>query len=209
MDRDTLVIFGCGGHAHSAADLALECGFSALIFVDEKAIANETILGFPVVKNETNLPKHSRIFFAIGDGYRRERLREELPIQKWTVETLISPGAHVAKSVTIGEGSFVGHGAYVGPGARVGQHCIINTGAVVEHESTVGDFSHISINAAVAGRSEIGKHCFLGANSTVLDGKSICNNTTVGAGAVVITNLSRSGTYVGVPATEVVAKPLI
>jgi UDP-3-O-[3-hydroxymyristoyl] glucosamine N-acyltransferase len=86
--------------------------------------------------------------------------------------------------------------------AKIGIGCIINTGAIVEHECLVGDYTHISVNATLAGRSNTGKFCMLGAGATVIDGISICDGVTVGAGGVVARSLSVEGIYVGVPVRQ-------
>jgi hypothetical protein len=52
MTDNSLIIFGCGGHARSVADIILYNKPNAqLTFVDENAKMNENILGFNVIRN--------------------------------------------------------------------------------------------------------------------------------------------------------------
>jgi acetyltransferase-like isoleucine patch superfamily enzyme len=52
----------------------------------------------------------------------------------------------------------------------------------------------------VAGTVTIGKRTWLGAGATVSNNIEITSDCTIGAGAVVIKDINRKGTYVGVPA---------
>ncbi|MCY1391462.1 UDP-N-acetylbacillosamine N-acetyltransferase [compost metagenome] len=198
-----LLILGFGGHARSVADVALASGYRQLIFVDQNAREGESFAGFPVVKSVAgSLPPDWAGFPASGDGHRRQSQCDQIRSMGLALATLISPTATTGPDCTICEGSFVGHHAHVGPAARIGAGCIVNTAAVVEHECTVGDYSHISVNSTMAGRSSIGRLCMLGAGAILIDGLSIGDNVTIGAGGVVHRSISQAGTYVGVPAVR-------
>ena len=72
--------------------------------------------------------------------------------------------------------------------------------AIIEHECAVDDFAHLSVNSALLGRSTLGKFVFLGAGTTVINGISIADQVTIGAGGVVVKSINKSGVYVGIPA---------
>ncbi|MBO3276224.1 acetyltransferase [Pseudomonas schmalbachii] len=200
---DKLLILGFGGHARSVADVALACGYRQLIFVDQNARKGESFAGFPVVKSiADNLPADWAGFPASGDGRKRQSQCEEIWSLGLALATLISPAATTGPDCTVCEGSFVGHHAHVGPATRIGVGCIVNTAAVVEHECTVGDYSHISVNSTMAGRSSLGRLCMLGAGAILIDGISVGDEVTIGAGGVVHRSISLPGTYVGVPAVR-------
>lgn len=202
MNSRRLIIFGFGGHARSVADVALSCGYSELLFVDPNARDGETFLGHPVVPNLNSESMQGwEMFPATGDNdRRREQYCEILHVGQIPV-SLVSPTASVGAGGVISPGCFIGHHAHVGPMAEIGQGCIINTGAVIEHECMVGSYSHVSINSAIAGRSRLGSHSMLGAGATIIDGISVCDRVTIGAGALVLRSIDAAGTYVGVPAT--------
>lgn len=195
-----LDVYGCGGHARSVADLAIELGYASLLFIDEAAKPGETIFSHPVVSG--SVPDRSAdAIVAIGDNAERQRLFEKIAEERRI--SLTASDAFVSGSAALQPGCFVGHHAYVGPSATVGVNCILNTGCIVEHEVTVGAHTHIAINATIAGRCRIGESCLIGASATVLDGVVICANTVVGAGAVVIDPIDSPGIYVGVPARKI------
>ena len=49
----------------------------------------------------------------------------------------------------------------------------------------------------------VGNTSELGTGTRIIQGRTIAPNTIVGAGAVVIKNITESGTYVGVPVQKV------
>jgi sugar O-acyltransferase (sialic acid O-acetyltransferase NeuD family) len=199
-----LVILGCGGHARSVADVALASGYRRLLFIDDNAQLAEAILGHPVQRELPRvLPGSWGWIAAAGDNRRRQHQIAAMADSGWpanSLATLISPTATIGAGAGIGAGSFIAHHAHIGPLAQVGTGVIVNTNALVEHECVVGDYTHVSVNATVAGRSRVGSRCFICAGSTVIDGISIGDDITLGAGAVAIVSLETSATYVGIPA---------
>lgn len=187
-------IIGCGGHARSVADVILSnASFAQLIFVDENARDGETIFGFPVVKA---LPSDAEnIFVAVGNNEKRRELANEKRLI-----SIVAKSASVSPTAVVADGCFIGAGAHIGPFARIGKGTIVNTNAVVEHEVCVGSFCHFAPNTTVCGRTTVGDNVFLGAGATVKDSMKICSDVVIGAGGVVVKNITQAGTYVGVPA---------
>jgi sugar O-acyltransferase (sialic acid O-acetyltransferase NeuD family) len=203
QEFECLVILGCGGHARSVADVALAAGYRRLLFLDDHARPGERLLGHPVERElPRTMPGDWRWIAAAGDNVLRARQLAacECAWRPGALATLVAPTASIGAGACIGAGSFIAHHAHVGPLAQVGAGVIVNTGAIVEHDCVVGDHAHVSVNATVAGKSRIGARCFICAGSTVIDGISIGDDITLGAGAVAIASLEMAGTYVGQPA---------
>ena len=119
-----------------------------------------------------------------------------------SVATLIHPSAIIGENVTVGKGSAIMAGAVVNPGTIIGEGVILNTCSSVDHDCRVGDFVHIAIGAHLCGTVTVGNGCFICAGSTVINNISICGGATIGAGAVVVHDITEKGTYVGVPAKK-------
>lgn len=198
-----LLIFGCGGHARSVADVFLAGNAGAeILFIDANARPGETILSFPVVKEVSKeLLRECEVFFSAGDNFqRRSDFSQNTDLK---IKSIISGSAHVGKNAVLGRGCFVGNFCHIGPEVIIGENSIINTGAVVEHEVKVGKHCHIGPNATISGRSVIGDEVFLGVGSTVINNINICDNVIVGAGSTVIKDITEPGTYVGNPVRKV------
>jgi UDP-N-acetylbacillosamine N-acetyltransferase len=198
-----LCIVGCGGHARSVADVALDGGMTTLIFVDPLAREKEEIYGCTVVTPQQFLASGLRArhhIIALGDNRKREVEFGSFHGSEQGLVSVIARDARIGRDVDIGKGVFVGFGAHLGPSARIGDDVIVNTRAIVEHEVFVGSHTHVAVCAILLGRSRIGQRGILGAGAIVLDGVEICDDVTIGAGAVVTRNIDRPGTYAGVPA---------
>jgi len=197
MQNKIIYIIGCGGHARSVADVVLDNNPSqTIVFVDENARENETIFGFPVVKD---LPENAEnIFIAIGDNAKRQKLSENK-----NLINIISKRAYISPTAEISDGIFIGDGVHIGPFAKIGRGCIINNNAVIEHECEIGKFAHVSVNTTICGRVHIGNNVFMGAGTTVRDYMNICSDVTVGVGAAIVKNITEPGIYVGVPANKI------
>lgn len=198
-----LVIIGAGGHGKVIADIATKNGYTDISFVDDNA--NGDCMGFPIIGSSSAI--HSlndgKTDFVIGIGSNavRKKIAESYDVN-WV--TLIHPSAQIAIGVSIGCGTVIMAGAVINAFACIGCHCIINSRSVVEHDNQIDDYVHISPGVSLGGTVRIGRLTHVGIGSTVRNSINICSNCTIGAGAVVIKNIERPGTYIGVPAKEMV-----
>jgi sugar O-acyltransferase (sialic acid O-acetyltransferase NeuD family) len=197
---EMIIIYGCGGHARSVADVLLSIDSGAsMIFVDQNAEENEKIMGIDV-KAFFDL-KTEHYFVAIGDNNKRKIKFNE--IKSDNLISVISSQAYVSRTAAVSPGCFVGNFCHIGPQTEIGLNTIINTASIVEHEVKIGKYCHVSSNVTIAGRSILGDFVFLGTGSIVKDNISICSNVIIGAGSTVITNILIPGTYVGTPAKKI------
>lgn len=195
-----LIIIGASGHGKVIADIAVRNGYEDIVFLDDDENVRECA-GFPVIGKTVEAKEmDGDKIVAIGNPKTRERILEEVS----EVITLIHPDAVISRRVEIGEGSVIMAGAVINTDVVIGKGCIINTGASVDHDCRIGDFAHISVGAHVAGTCEIGKKTWIGAGATVSNNVNICGDCMIGAGAVVIKDIDKPGTYVGVPAREII-----
>jgi UDP-N-acetylbacillosamine N-acetyltransferase len=196
-----IVLFGCGGHSKSVADVILYNNpLEILVFVDAGARDNEMIFGFDVQPN-IQLKTGTRCIVCVGSNVTRKNKYVELGDAN--IITVVSKLAYIGKDVTIGRGTFVAHSCHLGPEVNLGENTIVNTGSVIEHEARIGSHSHIGPSATISGRSVIGDQVAIGAGACVIDNISICSNTIVGANSTVIHPISEPGTYAGNPARKV------
>ncbi len=198
-----LVIVGAGGHGKVICDIALKNGYSDVSFIDDSTTGG--CMGFPIIgksdKIQTLNDGKTDFIIAIGNNKVRKNIAERYDVN-WT--TLIHPSAQIATNAHIGRGSVVMAGAVINADAVIGNHCIINTRAVAEHDNIIKDYVHISPGVSLGGTACVGEQTHVGIGATVINNITICDNCVIGAGAVVIKNISHSGTYVGVPAKELV-----
>lgn len=201
MDRPLHVI-GAGGHAKVVIATARAAGFSVrAVYDDQEATWGGTVLGVPIVGSTAMLagldPEHEAVV-AVGSNSARRKLSEQQIDRRWA--TVVHPSAQLHDSVVLGEGTVVFANVAIQPDARLGRHVIVNTSASVDHDCQLGDFVHVAPGARLAGNVAVEDGCFLGIGVAVIPGRRIGAWTTVGAGAVVVSDLGDHLIAIGVPA---------
>lgn len=140
---------------------------------------------------------------AIGDNDARRRCADLLRRRHFQLIQVRHPGAIVARSAVLGDGTVVMPGAVVGSGARLGCDVIVNTGASVDHDCVLEDGVHICPGAHLAGSVRVGERTQVGIGASVVPGVRIGARCTVGAGAAVVRDLPDGVVAFGVPARVV------
>ena len=200
----SVVIIGASGHGKVIADIIVNSGDKVLGFLDDADdVQGKKIIGFPVLGKIADYDNYRDCEFviAIGNPYIREKIAIELPVRWYTA---IHPTAVISSlDVEIGEGTVIMANSVVNPSARIGKHCIINTGAIVEHDNILEDYVHLSPNVTLAGIVKVGKSTHIGAGSCTKQVLNIASNCIIGAGSVIVKDITESGTYVGVPARKI------
>lgn len=198
-----LVIIGASGHGKVVADIARKNGYDKIVFLDD----NETVKecgGYPVVGTSRDVHRYDcDIIVAIGNAKIRKRLLENLENDNKSIPVLIHPNAVIAENVAIDIGTVVVAGAVINPGAKIGKGCIINTCSSVDHDCQIGDYVHVSVGTHIAGTVTVNESTWIGAGAVVSNNIEICSDCMIGAGAVIVKDIKKSGTYVGVPAKRI------
>ncbi|MCH5347632.1 MAG: NeuD/PglB/VioB family sugar acetyltransferase [Muribaculaceae bacterium] len=175
-------VFGAGGHARVVADIVEATGREVGCFYDD-APRVETLKGHPVVR-PTACVDHTEhtavesscasvtgpLVVAIGANKVRKEVAERYCVE---YQAIVAPGAIVAPSAKMGEGSVVLQGAVIQTDATVGCHCIVNIGAMIDHDCEIGDFVHVAQGVALGGGVKIGEGTWIGAGSVVTSGVKI------------------------------------
>lgn len=187
-----LLVIGGGGHARAVIEVAEAAGLTVGGIVERPGSGISSVLGYPVVGSDADLPALARDFgaavVAIG------QIRSPVPRREayarlcglgFALPAVVSPLARVSRHATLGAGTVVMHFACVNAGAVVGQNCIINTRALVEHDAIVGDHCHISTGAILNGNVRTGDGCFVGSGTVCREGVVIGAGAVVGMGSVV------------------------
>jgi sugar O-acyltransferase (sialic acid O-acetyltransferase NeuD family) len=203
-----LIILGASGHGKVVAEMAEECGFTLIEFVDDRYPELETIGPWPVVNTiheylgcyDPVYGCEHRHIVAIGHNQTRISIQNQLEHLQAKLTLLIHPSASVSKYANIGEGSIVMSHAVINAFAEIGKACIINTGAIIEHDCQLGHGVHISPNATLAGAVTVGELSWVGMGAAVRQTIHIGSGVTVGANSTVITDITKHSIVYGSPA---------
>ena len=83
-----------------------------------------------------------------------------------------------------------------GFGVVINPNVIIGEGTTIQHDVTIGSRDDIQDTRA----PKIGKNVYIGAKATIIGNILIGDNAKIGAGAVVVSDVPKGATAVGVPA---------
>ena len=200
----TLLVLGAGGHGRVVADAALRSGrWLGLSATDRDAArcSGELLPGVGLAAPALALPGAAAVHIAIGNA--QSRAAEAHTVGVGRLATVVHPDATLSPHAQIGAGCFLAARSVVAPRARLGACVIVNHGAVVDHDVEVGGYSHVAPNATLGGGARVGSRVLVGSGTSVLPGVSICDDTVIGAGSVVIANIAEPGLYAGAPARRI------
>lgn len=203
--KNKLLIIGASGHGKVVADIAIKMDkWQSIAFLDDdKSIKSS--MGLNVIGTSDDVFMHIDeydIFVGIGNNATRQKIHEMLETFGASIPVLIHPNAVIGSYVDIGIGTAVMAGVIVNCCTKIGKGCIINTGSTIDHDNDIEDFVHISPGAHLAGTVKVGQGSWLGIGSVVSNNINITNGCKVGAGSVVVKDISKPGIYVGTPARK-------
>ncbi len=204
--KDKLIIIGASGHGKVVADIAIKINkWQSITFLDDDE-SIKTSMGLEVIGKTADafINKDEADFFvAIGSNITRGKIQEKLIEQGLNVVSLIHPSAIIGTDVEIGIGTAVMAGVVINSSSRIGKGCIINTSSSLDHDNMIEDYAHISPGVKVAGTVKVGKGSWIGIGSVISNNVNICSGCKVGAGAVVVKDITEPGTYVGIPVRKI------
>lgn len=136
---------------------------------------------------------------AIGNVQVRQRIVKKFPHLKYTIR---NNGVNW-RNVIAGEGTIICPGCQLTVDIKIGRHVIINLNCTIGHDCVISDFVTISPGANISGNVTIGDLCYIGTNAVIREKISICSGVTIGAGGVVVKDITEPGVYVGNPVKKI------
>ena len=204
--KDKLIIIGASGHGKVVADIAIKMNkWQSIAFLDDDESIKAS-MGLEVIGKTTDAftyKDEADFFVAIGNNAIREKVQEKLMDEGLNVVGLTHPSAVIGTDVEIGIGTAVMAGVVINSSSRIGKGCIINTSSSLDHDNAIEDYAHISPGVNMAGTVKVGTKSWIGIGSVVSNNVNVCSGCKIGAGAVVVKDITEPGTYVGVPARRV------
>jgi len=208
-----IVIIGASGFGSEVAWLIERINnvnktWNILGFVDDNlGICGKDINGYKVLGSVDSIKEYQDVYYvvAIGNALIREKVVNRVlsinPKSKFA--TLIDPSVISSKTNTFGEGSIICANTIITVNVDIGKHTIINLSCTVGHSAKIGSFVTLYPTVNVSGNVVIEDECEIGTGAQVIQGIKISNYSTIGAGAVVINDISSNCVAVGCPAKPI------
>tara|TARA_R110000868_G_scaffold141780_11_gene358582 strand:+ start:3559 stop:4182 length:624 start_codon:yes stop_codon:yes gene_type:complete len=143
---------------------------------------------------------------CIGEPKWRKHFSDLLTSLGGKTSNLISEKSSISQVSELGNGNIFLDYSLIEAESNIGYCNLINCYVGIFHDVVIGDFNEIMPGAKLLGGSKIGNFCRIGSNSTILPNIKICDNVVIGAGAVVTKDITKPGTYIGIPAKKVDTK---
>lgn len=168
----------------------------------ESKFKDRSLLGIDVLPYSDLNRKNSEVYIAVGRPDIRKKITGELG-EKINYPKLIDPDAKISRWSKLGEGAIITAGCVVTTSISIGNHCHLNLNSTIGHDCQIGDFFTSAPSVNISGQCIIRNQVYFGTGAATRQGVSICNNVTVGMGAMVVKDISEVGTYIGIPAKKI------
>lgn len=208
------LIFGASGHATEIEWLSQVCApavgrnYRADYFVVPDTVQQTHHVGLPVL-TESDVLKRAMTFngfIAVGRSHLRHKIWQRFERAGVTWPVLRHPSIIFDSrpgALDIGQGSILFPGCTLTSQIKIGAHVHINIGCSISHDVLISDFSTLSPGVRLAGKVHLGERVWLGMGAMVAENIRICNDVIIGAGAVVLSDITDPGTYIGIPARKI------
>jgi len=191
---------------HRNAKIGNGASIGSFCVIEESIIGENVILETgvkilhgTVIGNNVQIQPNS-VVGATGVMWAWGNYGKKIPMAQ-TGNVIIEDDVHIGSNITISKGAFENKPTIIGKGT------MMSHGTMIGHGAVIGKSNHFANNVAIAGSVTSGENCFFGSGSSIRPHIQLPNNTTIGAGAVVVKNFSQEGlVLVGNPARELKAK---
>jgi sugar O-acyltransferase (sialic acid O-acetyltransferase NeuD family) len=200
-----IIIVGIGGLAKEILGMLIsmnkiQYGINIKGFVSEKK-TTDFFSGFPVLGDDEWLIEQptQHVILAIAAPKIRYNLYQKL--QHHVFPSFVHPHVDNLGGI-IGDGVIIMPQVVIEMDVVIGNFVFVGSHTFIGHDAFIGNFCTITYGVGISGHSLIGDKSFIGTNAVVIDGKSIGQEVTLGAGAVVTKYVPNGETWVGVPARK-------
>jgi sugar O-acyltransferase (sialic acid O-acetyltransferase NeuD family) len=206
---EDIYIFGASGYARETALINQEIGkYTLKAFVDKEntgislKIKNQS---FPVISENEFIglcsDEKQNAIIAISAPKVVQKIISRFK-SKCFFPNLIHPSAIISGEISLGIGNIITYNCSFTDNITIGSFNRFNIGVTVGHDVIIGNNNQFNPSCNISGNIEIGDNDFFGVNSVILQGVKISDNIVIGASSLVIRNITKPGTYVGTPASE-------
>ena len=208
-----LIIFGASGFGREVAWLVERLNkvtptWNILGFMDDDDdIQGTEINGYKLIGTTDQVMNYPDAYYVVAVSASRTRekivsnIRKVNPLIKFG--TVIDPTVEMSDLVTIGEGSIICAHTIITVNIEIGSHVIINLDCTIGHDAILNDFDTLYPSVNLSGATRIGHAVELGTGMQIIQGKVVGDYSIVGAGAVVVKDISPKCTAVGSPAKPI------
>ena len=141
------------------------------------------------------------VVLGFTDVQWKKRVYEHLA-DKVEFLTFVHPSVKLGKFARLGKGCVIFPNCIVSTNAEIGECVSINSGSQIGHDVKIGAFSSLMPHVDLGGHVRVGENVLIGAKATVIPGRRIVDDVTVGAGSLAVRHIKEPCTVIGNPARK-------
>ena len=194
--KNKIIIIGTGGHASSLLDLIESTKKYKIIgFLCKIKKPGSYFNGYKVLGNENFLKKiKKKPLISLGFSYYKnlnlyKKKFLQIKSMGFSIPSIISPNAYLAKRVKIGEGVNIFHGVVINNNCSILNAVTINSKTLIEHDCNISSFVHISTGCLINGSVKIGEKTFIGSGTVIKENIKISKKKFIKMSSNIIKNL--------------------
>lgn len=213
---EKLVIFGAGGLGREVLWAAREMNrnrkqFNILGFIDDgEETWGQNLDNVPVLGGFDWIEEHwshdLRGICGIGNTAVRKKIHQRAVQIGLEFTNVIHPSVLMSSHVELGKGVVITAGNILTSQIEVRNHVFLNLSCTVGHDAILESYSNCAPSCNISGDVRLKEGAHLGTGVQVIQGVTVGEWTTIGAGAVVIRDLPPESVAVGVPAKVIKTK---
>ena len=206
---ENIVIIGAGGFGREVKMLIDQINegslqYNLLGFYDDSVQKGTEVFGLEVlgsIEELNQVTKPTAISIAIGSPKVKKDIKDKLSNPMLSFPRLIHPSVVLGiPSETIGIGAIICAGTIITVNITIGEFVILNLGCTVGHDTVIGNYCSFMPQSNIAGEVILGEAVYVGMGVGIINQVTVGNNVTLGAGSVVVKNISSNCLAVGIPA---------
>lgn len=196
-----VAIIGAGSHGRGIREILNQYSSAYVSFYgfldddkDKKGV---------VAPINAKLPDNVHYVLGINNSATRSKVAPLIHPDNTLATAIIHPSATVGSGCDLGDGVVIQAGVILTTDVKLGQNTHVNVGTTISQGTVIGKQTTISPGVHIAGEVQIGKRVQIGTGSSIINLVKICDDVIIGAGGVVVKDITEPGTYIGVPARRI------
>ena len=202
------VIIGAGTYGEVYLAYLQEAGIEIVGFLDDDPkYANQCIRGIPVLGTISKLNTLMEtngieaVYCPLGNNKLRVKFLERAREFGYKTPNYIHPSVIISPNVTIGDGVYILLGTTIMPHTTIKDYVMISMGVHLAHHCVLEEGVFLSTGCNFGASIHAHKYAYCGISSTIMTGiHELGEDCLIGAGAVVIKDVSDGAVMAGVPA---------
>lgn len=205
-------IFGTSGMAREAGDIAWDIGLEPVYVARDQADIDAcSLTGQVILESEVDSYRDIGFVIGIGDNGTRQHIAQRYSGRLRFIN-LIHPSASFGRGqrelLEAKQGVIVCAGVRLTNNIKVGNFCIFNLNSTISHDVIISEFVYVASGAHVTGNVHVEARAWIGTGVAINQGteirkRHIGTDTTIGSGAVVVSDCEPNAIYVGIPARRI------